>query len=579
MRHPNSHYLETIPSAYSLDERLAPIVAHLLPASPASAGACYIDLCARDFTMLRALSGRCAGSAFVGIDRNPENDPRKLWDIELSTKIDDAAAIPFPIEAPSAPARDDHAAWGHALIMDVFADAEAFSHIDRLARRAARKVYCRPPANVPQTRFTDSVEGARRLACKALGLTTVDFFAAEWYYAAACVKAMGRGGRAVLHIPARLLNLGKCEADRKTFIEAGLIEQVVQLPEPLSQGEGMDNDALLILSYGNHESIDLIDARGCSSGESSAEAVLALLRERDHMSEDGTDAPWIKRLDIASLPRTSWSLAPFASAGGAGNDESADATATIGECFVVERGVPRSTITKLPDVEASSEPVSPADYYYLTGRVLNDGSRVPFDSLRQAIDASDVFDLGDLYAREIAGEPMGLKRLKIIDPFAPHVVITRIGMPYKVAMLEPGHSEWDDMVDGTWSHWLQDSVVLPDGMICLTPITRDGDAAGRQNAATGDGRAGATADNPYACLPEYLLAYLSTEEGQDLLRATAHGTVPQLSVGDIRKMRIPLPPLEEQRAIAERFAARQLRYEQAAEHLAQTLKEKRAPLL
>ena len=228
------------------------------------------------------------------------------------------------------------------------------------------------------------------------------------------------------------------------------------------------------------------------------------------------------------------------------------------------RGVPRSTIVNLPDAEDLGD-VAPVDYYYVTANALEDGACIEFDKLPHLIKKSDTYDLGDLEAWETAGRPMGLKKLKLIDPFAPHVLIARSGAPFKVAMTSPARQEWDEEMGGHWSLWIQDSVILPDSMICLTPIAKPSRAC----------------DTPeYFCLPEYLLAYLSTDEGQALLRETAHGaTIPQLSVGDVRRMRIPLPSPERQRVAAERFTDRQQRYEQAAEHLARALKEKRAPLL
>lgn len=555
MRYPNSHYtdesIQLGPNGQA--ELIAPIVAHLFDPVDASEPRSYIDLCARDYSMLHALSESCRGAAYIGIDKDPANDPRELWGIEVEGE---PQVLPFPIG--NFDERMENPEWGDALLLDVFSSDGAFEQIDRLSGSSPRRVYCRPPANVPRTRFMESAEDAKRLARNVFG-RDVDFYAAEWYFIAAVVKIMGAQGRAVVQIPARLLNLGKCENDRRLFVQSGLIEQVVHLPEALSQGEGMLNDALLVLSHNNHGRIKVIDARDVSPTSSPTESVLALLREFDRAKSERRTASWVLELDISDMEVTSYSLAPLSHA----IDEEAG-YATIGECFNVVRGVPRSTIVNLPDAEDLGD-VAPVDYYYVTANALEDGACIEFDKLPHLIKKSDTYDLGDLEAWETAGRPMGLKKLKLIDPFAPHVLIARSGAPFKVVMTSPARQEWDEEMGGHWSLWIQDSVILPDSMICLTPIAKPSRAC----------------DTPeYFCPPEYLLAYLSTDEGQALLRETAHGaTIPQLSVGDVRRMRIPLPSPERQRVAAERFTDRQQRYEQAAEHLTRTLKEKRAPLL
>lgn len=554
MRYPNSHYtddsiqLKLIGQA----ELLAPVIAHLFDPAGASEPRSYIDLCARDYSMLQALSKSCSGASYIGIDKDPANSPLVLWDIEVEGE---PQALPLPIG--NFDERIENPEWGNALLLDVFSSDGALEQIERLAGSSPRRVYCRPPANVPRTRFMESVEDAERLARNVFGRDVV-FYAVEWYYIAAVVEIMGAQGRAVVQIPARLLNLGKCENDRRLFIQSGLIEQVVHLPETLSQGEGVLNDALLVLSHGNHEHIKVIDARDVSPTSSPTESVLALLRECDHAKSERGTASWVPELDISDMESMSYSLAPLSHA----VDDQAS-YATIGECFNVVRGVPRSTVVNLPDVEDLGD-VAPVDYYYVTANALDDGACIEFDKLPHLIKESDTYNLGDLEAWETAGRPMGLKKLKLIDPFAPHVLIARSGAPFKVAMTSPARQEWDDEVGDHWSLWIQDSVILPDSMICLTPIAKPSRAC----------------DKPeYFCLPEYLLAYLSTDEGQTLLRETAHGaTIPQLSVGDVRRMRIPLPSPERQRAAAERFADRQQRYEKAITDLQKALEEKRARL-
>ena len=56
--------------------------------------------------------------------------------------------------------------------------------------------------------------------------------------------------------------------------------------------------------------------------------------------------------------------------------------------------------------------------------------------------------------------------------------------------------------------------------------------------------------------PYYLKAYLESEEGVAALkRITVGSTIPNIGVEQLKKLLIPLPPLEEQRKIADEYRA------------------------
>lgn len=561
MRLPNSRYASNSPlPRESLDERIAPVVAYLLAPVRDDLERTFISLCSRDHSALMGISETRPARAFIGVDRDSASDPHEIWGL---TANDGAPSRAIPLSGEpkgTTPSTCEVGArTGGALIADVFSGEDVFERIEEAAV-GRRLVFCRPPSTMPRTKFRDSIQDASRVAQSALGSRCADFYAVEWYYAAACVRAMGKEGRAVIQVSSRLLNLGKCERDRREFIEAGLIEQVVRLPEALSHGKGEMTDALIVLSHGNDERIDVIDARDIDD-DRAVKTLLRRLRERDYSKRDGVLSSWLTTIDIDSMWRDSWSLAPFARE--AGEDETQ--VVMVNERFSVMRGVPRAAITGLPDpsVPLDNEGMPRWDCYYLKAATFEDGVRASASDIPVIVESENVYNLADLVYAEGDDGRRALDKLKLVDPYLPHVLIARSGSPFKVFMLDAVGRADDSQCGDENFDWMSRGIAIPDSMLCLTPMPLWDLGAG---------------ETP--CLPEYLLAYLSSGEGQALLRATAHGaTVPQLSIGDVKRMRIPVPSLEAQREAARRFAARQRRYEQALRDLSQALEDKRASVL
>lgn len=561
MRLPNSHYASNSPlPRESLDERIAPVVAYLLAPVRDDLERTFISLCSRDHSALIGISETRPARAFIGVDRDPASDPHEIWGLTANDGAP-SRAIPLSGEPKGATPStcEVGARTGGALIADVFSGEDVFERIEEAAV-GRRLVFCRPPSTMPRTKFRESIQDASRVAQSALGSRCVDFYAVEWYYAAACVGAMGKEGRAVIQVSSRLLNLGKCERDRREFVEAGLIEQVIRLPEVLSHGKGEMTDALIVLSHGNHERIDVIDARDIDD-DRAVKTLLRRLRERDYSKRDGVLSSWLTTIDIDSMWRDSWSLAPFTRE--AGEDETR--VVMVNERFSVMRGVPRAAITGLPDpsVPLGNRGMPQWDCFYLMAASFEDGVRVGASDIPAIVESENVYNLADLVYAEADDGRRALDKLRLVDPYLPHVLIARSGSPFKVFMLDAVGRADDSQCGDENFDWMNRGIAIPDSMLCLTPMPLWDLGAG---------------ETP--CLPEYLLAYLSSGEGQALLRATAHGaTVPQLSIGDVKRMRIPVPGLEAQREVARRFAARQRRYEQALQDLSQALEDKRASVL
>ena len=73
-------------------------------------------------------------------------------------------------------------------------------------------------------------------------------------------------------------------------------------------------------------------------------------------------------------------------------------------------------------------------------------------------------------------------------------------------------------------------------------------------------------------LARFVLAYLSSDEGQKKLADTSHGdALVQLAPKDLRNMTVPVPSQPEQKRYAQEYEAKQRSYEDAlkkAEHYA-----------
>jgi type I restriction enzyme M protein len=56
--------------------------------------------------------------------------------------------------------------------------------------------------------------------------------------------------------------------------------------------------------------------------------------------------------------------------------------------------------------------------------------------------------------------------------------------------------------------------------------------------------------------PYYIKAFLDSKQGREVLKSIAAGaTMPTIGVDKLRKIEIPLPPMEEQRRIARKYQA------------------------
>lgn len=565
MRQPISAYTDSFDQHMlktSVEDELAAVIKELIGERVAS-DACLIDFCCRSGNMLASLAKVLPHRKAIGVDKDQNRLEGDLPALARRIADDPSDQSDNERHAPKSFALKGEAE-GLLLNANVFASIELDTKLNDLAGNAQRVIFCRPPLGTPMLHFVDR-DDAVIAERKAFG-TQLEFYATEFFYGCACLQEMNPDSIAVLQVSSRLLNFAKCITDRQRFIEAGVISSVVVLPESLSQQTGNDTDALIVLDRNADQTIEFFDARNLGSSapktdipqfeHDALETVRLIHSGRQAIDHGAAPSSRCRVEGLDQLAHNSWSLLPF----GVIVDWGDLPQRTIGELFTVTRGTPRSVITKLPtakEVATRSKDgwntptggeYAPAYYYYLNIGAIEDGETICFDDLIRRIDKKDTYDLGDLRRLESEGLRTDLPTLRTLDTRYPHVVVSRFGYPFKVSQINPMEYGGD---------WTEASMVLPDSMIALTPI-------------------GHTVWDMPTCLPEYLLALLSSNEGQELLNASARGArVRQLSVGDVRNMRIPVPSIEKQQMYAEQFMTKQRNFEKAREAYEEAQKGKR----
>lgn len=525
---------------------LAPLIAELLGLNRTAAPT-VIELCSRDLRQLDELSRYNPQGCYIGIDRTPASMRSSLDD------GDEAADRPLTYHGVDA-------THFHPVCCDVFTyvSQPRHEHDPESAR-----VYCRPPINGPMSKFDYRATADRMLASLAASSPEYHALAAhtptapEWYYLYAALCACGPRGRAVVRVPSRLLNLARMKSDRKLLLGLHLIERVILLPKlPFAAAQAPMDSALIVLSH-NNSHVSFLDgshltdtsAGGpqCNNRPVSANAnglldrpfdgfafdtlLDAVVAERDNSTS--LDTPWALQRTTEQLAADTWSLMPFSYVSRAFSRENYE---ELGNHFTVQRGTPRKTLETLASTTGNIDPqlYTPHDHYYLSLKPFVDGQSMPVEHVAKIVGQPDVYDLGE----HDSGE---LKSLKVLSDDETHLLLARTGIPFKIALVmpceEPSFDPSDpEAVQPVWRDVC--SAVLADSAFSLTP-KHDG-----------------------ACLPEFLLAFLSTDEGQALLRTSAHGaSIPQLSSGDVRRMRIPVPNRAEQQRFIARYRSKQQAYE------------------
>lgn len=540
----NIHYIAPGPTTL-----LAPLINELLGVDRAASPA-VIELCSRDLDQLNELSRCNPQGSYTGIDRaaaslRPYLDP--------DTEDTDCPLTDYGVEA----------ARFHPVRADVFA------YVAQLRRERPHEsalVYCQPPANGAMNKFADRATADRMLAPMAAASPDFRMLAAhtptapEWHYLYAALFACGPQGRVVVRVPERLLNLARMRPDRKLLISSRLVECVILLPKlPFHAGQAPHDSALIVLSHDN-DRVSFLDGRHLGSTAAEAQSTdgrtvstypsglidhpfdtiafdtLLDALQGARAGKPAADTPWKLWRTTEQLTDDSWSLMPFTYVSRAFDRENYE---ELGRHFTVQRGTPRKTLASLAEFAPSSDDERsyfPMTCHYLSLKPFVDGQTVTIENVAHLVGEPDTYDAS-------ACPPDAFKPLKTLSDDEPHVLIARAGTPFKAALLTP----------------CEEPPFNPGDPYVVQPVWRD-----VRTAVLADSALGLTPKPDGACLPEFLLAFISTDEGQALLSTVAHGTsTPQLSSGDVRRMRIPVPDRAEQERFIERYRAKQAAYEEA----------------
>lgn len=382
-------------------------------------------------------------------------------------------------------------------------------------------IYCRPPEQLPLSKFQGSLQDANDKIIEFLGsradlLNTgvkipQQLSVGEWYFTflAASLICTRPGSVAVIQISNRLLNLARANDGRRLLFQLGLLDGVALLPNSIA--EESEGHSLLFLRDGEPDRpFFLFDGRSFNDKTFDTDLTRQLLDSVGRAYADVNNEDYWRSGDEQG--NGLWSFLPKSQRGSFTNC----AHAPFKTLAKIRRGSTRSAITKLP--ETISDNGGHHWYcYYLALKTLNDGSIIEIDKALTSVSYSDVYDI------EGVADDAACK-LKTLDPAAFTLLISRFGPPFKLVLLLPCETVCD---------------VVPCDSVFYISFTDE-------------------------LLARFVLAYLSSDEGQHKLAETAHGqTLNQLSPKDVQSMTIPVPPIEEQASYAREYEMKQQAYENA----------------
>ena len=496
---------------------------------------CVIELCSRDFEMSRYIPMR--DCRYYGID----------------------------LTKPSAKSFIDAPAQGEAHSLELGIPESHFVPIKGTVFSArtlgalpnkgtSQLVYCRPPAQKAISQSLEAVEAAKKFLAPYLSKRTERLHAEnpelkfdglngfslyEWYFvfAAAALVDGCPGSTAIIQVPTRVLNLARARDDRRLLLEQGLLDSVILLPKGIAPGS--EDEALLCLTDGKPgRAVFTFDARPFGDvpfDANGVERLVASLRTA-RAEEDDKGTHWSCPLEDS---RIICSLMPSSGA----TSFPASTYKPFGEVAKINRGISRAAITKLPETRDEAS-YHPQDHYYLSLKPLVDGCIMSANEVASAkvVSDADIYDLGWV-------DEDGLNGVKTLDTRVANLLIARVGPPFKLALVTHGETRIDPAE--TPQHELLDRSIVPSDNLFFAAIEDE-------------------------TLATFLLAYLSSQEGQNEFASIAHGTtLSQISPKDLRAMRVPVSSREEQERYASAYRAKQQAYEDALAASERRAKSKR----
>lgn len=511
-----------------------------------------IELCSRYFELSRYMN--MPGHDFYAVDLEKPKKPKKT-------------------DKPDKP-QDDYVPQENYVLVEgnLFAPKTLKA---LTAKDGARIVYCRPPAQKAISKSDDLVEGADKLVRPYLAkraqrlreeYPNVDFefdmapapSLLEWYYvyAAAVLIDQQPGSVAVVQVPLRALELARAGRDRRLLLNFGLVDSVVLLPSNIARNA--NETALLCLTDGEpRRPVFIYDARDLERAPIDIDAidqfVESLAQAHGDKRREGTC--WVSPLEqdaalCSLMPQEKPGVFPV------------DCYVPFSTLSAINRGIPRSVIEGLEE-DAEIDPdrlPEPELHYYLSLKTFTDGEVVSLGAIADLANHSpkDVYDLRLV-------EKSKRKGVKCLDTKVANLLIARASAPFKLALVLSNpqfdarnyisgavDDTDDDVPDDCYAETTTlIPAIIPSDNLFYVPVE----------------------DELYA---RFLLAYFSSQEGQDKLKQITRGTaLPQISLKDLRAMNVPVPSKETQLQVAEAYAKKQTAYESALAQVEYLEKSKR----
>lgn len=307
----------------------------------------------------------------------------------------------------------------------------------------------------------------------------------DWIFNATLIEQMKDTGKAIAIMTTGATWNSLDRNMRKFFIEKGLVEAAIALPEKLFSSTNIST-ALVVFSH-NNKSVRLVDARKCFVREHkqnilTKECISYIL---DYLKKDGEIVVTKKIGELAE------------------NDYVLNAASYLDIIPEVKHGVQLGSVAKFisrgAQIKASElegiRSSEPTLNKYLTISNISDG----------------IISIDEQYLKEV---PQNFTKFCVKNN---SIIITKTGTPeIKSAVMSMGDN----------------TNVLVTGNLFIIELDE-------------------SKVNPY-----YLQAFFASETGQLSLKSICTGSIlPTISLSKLNELIIPMPPLEEQKTIADRYSA------------------------
>lgn len=517
---------------------LSDLVSHMVEKyQPSSRTKRLIELCCRDFEFS---SEHVDGPSWsvLGIDlKRPSAASFEFEDRVYNEATDEWDYVPACVckNRVKVPTSTFTAIEENIFLYDYEQDAASHTYESTL-------IYCRPPELRPLSQFPASIDAANarvldflRTRSKQLqrsaGIPDL-LSVTEWYYIflAASIACSQSHTTAVIQISDRLFNLARAVDGRRLLCDLGLLKSIVLLPNTIAKkAEGR---ALLFIGDGEpNDPYFLFDGRSFDDKQMTDEILHQLLDSVDRAYGDQKNPVYWHRLEDQG--NGIYPLLPNTKSGSF--DERM--FIPLGSLAPIYRGTARSVVTKLPESDPTDS-YQQHDCYYLSLKHLHDGAIIAAEDVLERVPDTDIYDVSRVDYEDF-------RKAKPIDAREASLLISRVGPPFKLALITPGHFSVGSERP-VERGLLFESIVPCDAMFCATFEDE--------------------------LLAQFVLAYLSSDEGQKKLADTSHGdALVQLAPMDLRSMTVPVPGRAEQERYALEYEAKQRAYEDAlkqAEHYA-----------